>query len=57
MSLKTISLRLPAKGTFGTDRAMPDGGEHTLNRMSGPHVILVLGGEVIEGQQDVVVLC
>jgi hypothetical protein len=44
------------KGTFGADRAMPDGGEHTRDRIRGLHVVPVLGGEVIEGQQGVAVL-
>lgn len=35
---------------------MPDGGEHTRDRISCPHAIPMLGGEVIEGQQGVAVL-
>jgi hypothetical protein len=55
MSVKSISLRLPGKGTFSADHAMPDGREHTRDRISCPHVIPVFGGEVIEGQQRVAV--
>ena len=44
------------KGTFGADRAMPDGGEYTRERIRCPPVIPVLGGEVIEGQPGVAVL-
>jgi hypothetical protein len=44
------------KGPCGADRAMPDGSEHTRDRIRCPPVIPVLGGEVIEGPQGTAVL-
>ena len=35
---------------------MPDGGEHAFNRVGCPQVVPVLGREVVEGQQRVLVL-
>src|SRR4051812_15596724 len=32
---------------------MPDGGEHALDRIGGPQVVPVLGGEVEEGEERV----
>jgi hypothetical protein len=44
------------KGTVGADHARSDGGEHTRDQISCPHMIPLRGGEVIEGQQGVAVL-
>jgi DNA invertase Pin-like site-specific DNA recombinase len=36
--------------TLGSDGAVPDGGEHTLDRVRCPQMVPVLGWEVVEGE-------
>ena len=38
------------------DGPMPDRGEHALDRVGRPQVVPVLGGEVVERQQRVLIL-
>ena len=44
-------------GSFRHALAQPDGGEGRLDRIGRAQVDPVLGGKVVEGQQDIAVLC
>jgi hypothetical protein len=46
----------PGAGSLGDPLAEPDGGEGRLDRVRGAQVDPVLGGAVVEGQQDVEVI-
>jgi len=43
--------RLAAETAFGLDCAMPDRGEGALDRVRGPDMFPLLGGEVVVGEQ------
>src|SRR3954466_3239711 len=55
-SLNTIASAVFREAALRADRAVPHGGKGALDRVRGPQVFPVLGGEIVEGEQGMAVL-
>ena len=49
--------RLVREAALRADRAVPHGGKGALDRVRGPQVFPVFGGEIVEGEQGLAILC
>src|SRR5437588_5227112 len=55
-SLNTMASRLIREAALGADRAVPHGGKGALDRVRGPEVFPVFGGEIVECEQGLAIL-
>src|SRR5262249_8822759 len=57
-SLNTMaSARLVRQAALGADRAVPHGGKGAFDRVRGPQVFPVFGGEIVECEQGLAIFC